>query len=76
MVLGSSQHTEKYVLWGIVRRNYGSSRIVNLMDFGEYVKTSRSGVLYCGPNLTFKTTESSKVLFSSLMEKLLLWDLK
>ena len=60
----------------VVRRNYGSSRIVNLMDFGEYVKTSRSGVLYCGPNLTFKTTKSSKVLLSSLMEKLLQLGLK
>lgn len=29
----------------VVRRNYGSSRIVNFMDFGEYVKTSRSGVV-------------------------------
>ena len=29
----------------VVRRNYGSSRIVNFMDFGEYVKTSRFGVV-------------------------------
>ena len=29
----------------VVGRNYGSFRIVNFMDFGEYVKTSRSGVV-------------------------------
>ena len=29
----------------VVRRNYGSSRIVNFMDFREYVETSRSGVV-------------------------------
>ena len=29
----------------VVRRNYGSSRIVDFMDFEEYVKTSRFGVV-------------------------------
>ena len=29
----------------VVRRNYGSSRIVKFMDLGEYVKPSRSGVV-------------------------------
>ena len=41
----------------VVRRNYGSSRIVNFMDFGEYVKTSRSGVVLY------------KVLFCFLVKK-------
>ena len=41
----------------VVRRNYGLSRIVNFMDFGEYVKTSRSGVVL------------NKVLFCFLVNK-------
>ena len=29
----------------VVRRNYGSSRVVYFVDFGEYVEASRSGVV-------------------------------
>ena len=52
MVLGSSQQTERFCEV-VVRRNYGSSRIVNFMDFGECVKTSRSGVVLYKSTLLF-----------------------
>ena len=49
----------------VVRRNYGSSRIVDFMDFGEYVKTSRSGVvlykvLFCFANEKENIVSSDK----------------